>query len=152
MGPLERRWRVSLTRREALATLATLVAGSPLLPAQLDPRPLKDHRRVPGFDEMVTAFDFEPICFANMPRSSYDYMAHGADSEFTLRRNRDAFDWVELVARPGTSPELLTPRPRVLGIRLEYPIFVAPSTAAGRDSIPMATPACTRAPPPPARR
>jgi isopentenyl diphosphate isomerase/L-lactate dehydrogenase-like FMN-dependent dehydrogenase len=122
------RWRHSLTRREALLSLAGMLAGSPLLRAQLDPRPLKDHRRVPAIDDMMTAFDFEPICFANMPLASYDYMAHGSDSEFTLRRNREAFDWVELVERPGTSPDAVNPATEVLGIRMEYPIFVAPST------------------------
>jgi 4-hydroxymandelate oxidase len=122
------RWRHSLTRREALLSLAAMLAGSPLLRAQLDPRPLRDHRRVPGIDEMMTAFDFEPICFANMPLANYDYMAHGSDSEFTLRRNREAFDWVQLVQRPGTSPDAVNTATEVLGIRMEYPIFVAPST------------------------
>ena len=78
---------------------------------------------------MMTAFDFEPICFANMPLANYDYMAHGGDSEFTLRRNREAFDWVELVERPGTSrPTPSTSRPRSSASRWSIPIFVAPST------------------------
>ncbi len=128
MSRSDDRWKHSWTRREALLSLAGMLAGSPLLSAQLDPRPLKDHRRVPGIDEMMTAFDFEPICFANMPLASYDYMAHGSDSELTLRRNREAFDWVELVERPGTSPDAVTTATEVLGIRMEYPIFVAPST------------------------
>ena len=105
-----------------------MLAGSPLLGAQLDPRPLKDHRRVPGLDEMIDAFDFEPICFANMTLRNYDYMAHGSDSEFTLRRNREAFQWVDLIERPGVSPDAVDPSTEVLGITLKYPIFVAPST------------------------
>ena len=132
MSRSDDRWRHSLTRREALLSLAGMLAGSPLLRAQLDPRPLKDHRRVPAIDDMMTAFDFEPICFANMPLASYDYMAHGSDSEFTLRRNREAFDWVELVERPGTSPDAVSTATEVLGIRMEYPIFVAPSTRQRR--------------------
>ena len=90
MGTIEDRWRHSITRRDALLSLAGMLAGTPLMRAQLDPRPLKDHRRAPGLDEMLTAFDFEPICFANMTLAHYDYMAHGSDSEFTLRRNREA--------------------------------------------------------------
>jgi isopentenyl diphosphate isomerase/L-lactate dehydrogenase-like FMN-dependent dehydrogenase len=105
-----------------------MLAGSPLLHAQLDPRPFKDHRRVPGLDEMLTAFDFEPICFANMTLRNYDYMAHGSDSEFTLRRNREAFQWVDLVERPGVAPAAVNPSTRVLGLDLNVPIFVAPST------------------------
>ncbi len=117
-----------MTRREALLSLAGILAGSPLLRAQLDPRPLKDHRRVPGLDELMTAFDFEPICFANMTLRNYDYMAHGSDSEFTLRRNREAFQWVDLVERPGVSADAVKTATEVLGIKLPYPIFVAPST------------------------
>jgi len=128
VGTIDNAWRYSLTRREALLSLAGILVGSPLAAAQLDPRPLKDHRRVPGLDEMMTAFDFEPICFANMPLASYDYMAHGSDSEFTLRRNREAFGWVELVERPGTLPDAVDTSSEVLGIKMDYPIFIAPST------------------------
>ena len=127
MGPVERRWRTSLTRREALASLAALVAGSPLLAAQRDPRPLRDHQRVPGFTEMGSVFDFEPVFFANVPRFVYDYTAHGADSEWTIQRNRDAFDWVDIVARPPVEPARVNTRTSVLGLTLDFPIFVAPS-------------------------
>ena len=128
MGTIENRWRHSVTRREALVGLAGILAGSPLLHAQLDPRPLKDHKRVPGIDEMLTAFDFEAVCFANMPLAAYDYMAHGADSEFTLRRNRQAFEWVDLVERPGTPVDAVNTSSEVLGLKLDFPILVAPSS------------------------
>ena len=127
MGPVERRWRASLTRREALASLAALVAGSPLLAAQRDPRPLRDHQRVPGFAEMTSVFDFEPVFFANVPRFVYDYTAHGADSEWTIQRNRDAFDWVDIVARPPVEPTRVDTRTSILGLTLDFPIFIAPS-------------------------
>jgi 4-hydroxymandelate oxidase len=128
VGTIDQRWRHSLTRREALLGLAGFLASSPLLGAQQDPRPLKDHKRVPALDEMMTAFDFEPVCFANMTLANYDYMAHGADSEFTLRRNRDAFDWVQLVQRPGATAASLDTSSELFGIKLDTPIFVAPST------------------------
>ena len=131
MGKIEDRWRQGVTRREALLGLAGILAGSPLLGAQLDPRRLREHRRVPGLDEMMTAFDFEPICFANMPLRRYDYMAHGTDSEFTLRRNREAFDWVELIERPGASPDSVDTSTEVLGLRMDFPIMVAPSARQG---------------------
>jgi 4-hydroxymandelate oxidase len=128
VGKIEERWRHSVTRREALLSLAGVLAGTPLLGAQFDPRPLKDHKRVPGLDEMVTAFDFEPICFSNMLHARYDYMAHGSDSEFTLRRNREAFQWVELVERPGATAASVQTATEVLGLKMEVPILVAPST------------------------
>src|SRR6185295_14865192 len=101
MGRLDARWRQGISRRRAIAALAGATASAPFLPrrlgAQADPRPFTEHKRLPGLDEIVTAFDFEPIMFANVPLRTYDYTAHGDGSEFTLRRNREAFDWVDLI-------------------------------------------------------
>ena len=105
MGEVERRWRRGVTRRQALGGLASFLAGSPaLLHAQRDPWPLGPHRRFLGFDEMRDVFDFEPIFRANVPLTIYDFTAHGTESEFTLNRNRDAFDWVQLIGRGGVDP------------------------------------------------
>ena len=128
MGTIDDRWRHGVTRRQALLSLASILAATPKVGAQLDPRPLSQHKRVPGLDEMLTAFDFEPICFSNMTLARYDYMAHGSDSEFTLRRNREAFQWIDLVERPGVSASAVDTSREVLGVKLDVPIFVAPST------------------------
>ncbi len=127
MGPIERRWQRGPSRREALASLAGLVAGSPLLAAQRDPRSLTDHRRIPGFAEMTSVFDFEPIFHANVPQTVYDYTAHGADSEANIRRNRDAFGWVDVVPRTPIDASAVDLRTTVLGLSLDYPLFVAPT-------------------------
>jgi len=131
MGPLEKRWLHSRSRRKAIAALAGLAAGSPLVrsgaAAQLDPRPLREHRRLPGLDEMATAFDFEPVMFANIPLSVYDYTAHGDGSEFTLRRNRQAFEWVDLVPGPPVDPAQVDLACEILGIKMRFPIMVAPT-------------------------
>jgi isopentenyl diphosphate isomerase/L-lactate dehydrogenase-like FMN-dependent dehydrogenase len=133
MGPTESKWRHSPSRRKALAALAGVVAASPLagsgMPAQLDPRPLKDHKRSLGLDEMMTAFDFEPVMFANVPQSVYDYTAHGDGSEFTLRRNRQAFEWVDLVAGKTVDAARVDLSCELFGMRLQYPIMVAPTAA-----------------------
>ena len=93
-------------------SLAALVAGSPLVAAQRDPRLLGDHRRIPGFAEMTSVFDFEPVFHGNVPQAVYDYTAHGADSEATIRRNRDAFGWVDVVrAHPLTRRRWTRARP-----------------------------------------
>jgi 4-hydroxymandelate oxidase len=127
MGPIERRWRRSPSRRDALMSLAALVAGSPLVSAQRDPSSRGDHRRVPGFAEMASVFDFEPVFRGNVPQTVYDYTAHGADSEFTIRRNRDAFEWVDVVPRAPIDPTTVDTRATVLGLRLDFPLFVAPT-------------------------
>lgn len=132
MGTIDERWHHSVSRRRALLSLAGMLAGSPLLRAQQDPRPLKEHKRVPGLDEMLTALDFEPICFANLPRAAFDYMARGSESEFTLRRNREVFEWVDLVERLGASAAAVNTTSEMLGLELGFPILVAP-TARQRD-------------------
>jgi isopentenyl diphosphate isomerase/L-lactate dehydrogenase-like FMN-dependent dehydrogenase len=133
MGRVEQRWRHSRSRRSAIASLAGLVAGAPLVAArvsaQLDPRPLKDHKRLPGFDEMMSAFDFEPVMFANVPLAVYDYTAHGDGSEFTLRRNREAFEWVGLVPGRPIDRSRVDLSCELLGIEMKYPIMVAPTAA-----------------------
>jgi len=124
---IESRWAKGVTRRETLRQLVALLAGSPLLYAQHDPRPLSAHKRVPGIDEMVTAFDFEPVCFSNMLLRDYDYMAHGTDSEFTLRRNREAFGWVDLIQKPGASAASPDTTTQLFGLKMDYPIMIAPT-------------------------
>jgi 4-hydroxymandelate oxidase len=129
MGKIEKSWMASRTRRDAFRALARFFAGSPLLRAQQDP--FRDHSRIPGVDEMVTAFDFEPVAYAKILREPYDFMAHGADSEFTLRRNREAYDWVELVARGVTSAAPINTEIELFGAKMPFPIMVAPSSGQG---------------------
>jgi 4-hydroxymandelate oxidase len=132
MGVIENQWRFSMGRRQALAGLAAMLAGSPLLHAQLDPHGiLAGHKRVPGIDEMVTAFDFEPICFANMTLDRFDYMQHGDGSEFNLRRDRQVFDWVDIVPGKAIDPKSVDLSSTLLGIPLKYPVYVAPSSGQG---------------------
>jgi isopentenyl diphosphate isomerase/L-lactate dehydrogenase-like FMN-dependent dehydrogenase len=113
-------------RRAALQALAGFLAGSPLLRGQLDP--LRDHSRVPGIGEMETAFDFEGVAFARVPRAAYNYTAYGSETEFTLRRNRQAFDWVTLRAGGVASGQPRTAT-EVLGTKMAFPIMISPSAA-----------------------
>ena len=69
---------------------------------------------------------------ANVPLSTYDYTAHGTDSEFTLRRNRDAFDWVELVGQGGVAPQDVDTSTELFGSPMKSPIMLAP-TSRQRD-------------------
>lgn len=131
MTRTERRWLESPARRRALRRMVGVVTGSPLLgaplDAQLDPRPLSEHRRLPGLDEMRTAFDFEPLLFANVPLATYDYTAHGDGSEYTLRRNRRAFEWVDLVPGTPVAPASVDLSTAIAGTAMPFPIMVAPT-------------------------
>ena len=127
MGKIERQWNRSFSRRKALAGLAGMIAGSPLLHAQLDPRPFAQHRRTPGLNEMLTAFDFEPVMFANVPQAVYDYTAHGDGGEWNMRRNRQAFDWVDLLPGRAVDAASVDLSSQLLDLKLKYPIVIAPT-------------------------
>src|SRR6185503_2885508 len=135
MPEIERSWLISPSRRSALVRLAGFMAASPIAAAaaQSDPRPLNEVRRALSLAEMQTAFDFEPVFFGNVPVRTYDYTAHGDGSEFTLRRNRQAFDWVNIApsraAVPASQVDLSSD---LLGVKLKFPIIVGPSTGQGQ--------------------
>src|SRR5579871_2675681 len=131
MSDIERSWLTSPSRRNAMVRLAGFMAASPIAPAvaQPDPRPLSEVRRAFSLAEMQTAFDFQPVFFGNVPVKTYDYTAHGDGSEFTLRRNRQAFDWVDIAPSrapiPASQVDLSS---ELLGVKLKFPIIVGPST------------------------
>jgi isopentenyl diphosphate isomerase/L-lactate dehydrogenase-like FMN-dependent dehydrogenase len=132
VSDIERAWLTSPSRRIALARLAGFMGASPLAAAMAQPdpgKPLSEVRRIPGLAEMRTAFDFQPVFAGNLLTTISEYTAHGDGSEFTLRRNRQAFDWVDIV--PPRAP---IPASRVdlsselLGVKMKFPILVGPSS------------------------
>ncbi len=131
MGAIEEQWRFSASRRKALAAFAGIFGASPLLKAQIDPHSLIGHKRIPRIDELVDAFDFEALCYRNMTLEPYDYMAHGDGSEWNLRRNRQAFDWVDIVPGKAVDPKTVDLSSTILGVPMKYPIFTAPSSGQG---------------------
>ena len=110
--------------------MAGFLAGSPLVRAQQDP--FRDHSRVPGLNELLTAFDFEPVAYVKVQRFNYDYTAYGTDGEFTLRRNREAFDWVQIVPRKILDASPVQTATEILGTKMPFPIFVSPSAGHGQ--------------------
>jgi len=132
MADIEKAWLTSPSRRNALARLAGFVAASPMgaAMAQPDPgRPLSEVRRIPGLAEMRTAFDFQPVFAGNLLPTISEYTAHGDGSEFTLRRNRQAFDWVDIVpARAAIPASQVDLSSELLGVKMKFPMLVAPSS------------------------
>jgi 4-hydroxymandelate oxidase len=132
MADIERSWLTHSSRRTALARVAGLMAASPIAAAvaQSDPRPLGEHRRALSLAEMQTSFDFEPVFFGNVILPVYDYTAHGDGSEFTLRRNRQAYDWVDILpARAAVPASQIDLSSELLGVTMKFPIIVAPTAA-----------------------
>lgn len=132
MADIERSWLTHPSRRIALARAAGFLAASPIAAgvAQIDPRPLSEHHRALSLAEMQTSFDFEPVFFGNVLLPVYDYTAHGDGSEFTLRRNRQAFDWVDIVSERAAVPaSQIDLSSELLGVKMKFPIIIAPTAA-----------------------
>jgi isopentenyl diphosphate isomerase/L-lactate dehydrogenase-like FMN-dependent dehydrogenase len=125
MDSLEDWSYLKFTRRAKIRNLAMLIGGEPLLRAQQDT--FRNHSRIPKMDELVTTFDFEAVAHAKLTEDAYQNTALGAEGEFTLRRNRQVFDWVELVPRAVADVAKVETATEVLGTKLAYPIMVAPT-------------------------
>jgi 4-hydroxymandelate oxidase len=113
-----------------LRALAAFLAGSRGASAQQDP--FHAHPRVPSIDELVSTFDFEAVAHARLPRDVYDYTAQGVESEFTLRRNREAFDWVRIVPRAIGDVSSIRTETEVLGTKMAFPLMIAPTAGHGQ--------------------
>jgi 4-hydroxymandelate oxidase len=129
MGRSEEQWRRSMTRRDALAGLAGFLAGSPLLRAQQDPWPLSGQKRALGIGEMRNVWDFEAVFHENVSNTIYTYTAQACGTEWTLRRNRQAFEWVDLVPGKAVDPKSVNLATQIYDTKMDYPILIAPSAA-----------------------
>jgi 4-hydroxymandelate oxidase len=119
-----------MTRRGALRSLLAWTAGSPILRPQQPGSSLPD--RMPAIDEMVNVFDFEPLLKARIPKDAYDYIAGGADDEWTIRRNRKAFSRILLRPRFLVDVSKLDLSLDLFGQRIEMPILISPTGAHQR--------------------
>ena len=120
---------MTLTRRDALRNLFIWMAGSPLLRAQQEIQYTPE--RIPLIDDLVNVLEFEPVAKTKIPKQNYDFIAGGVDSEWTLRRNREAFQWITLRPRMLTNEKQIDLSLELFGQKLEMPILVAPTGAQG---------------------
>lgn len=68
--------------------------------------------------------------YAKQTRAVYNYRAYGEEGEFTLRRNRLAFDWVKLVENKASASKVDTAT-EIFGTRMAFPILVSPTALHG---------------------
>jgi 4-hydroxymandelate oxidase len=118
-----------VTRRALLGGIGAGLAAPTVLQAQQDPS--HDSARVPAMDELKTVEEFEAVAFAKLPRETFTYTAYGVEGEFTLRRNRQAFDWVELIPRGIVDVSSIKTATQILGTPMNFPMMVSPSAAHG---------------------
>src|SRR5688572_20226736 len=117
-----------MNRRLALRNLGLLLAGSPLLRAQPQQYDLPyTAERMPSIDELVNVFEFEPLCKYRIPKNAYDYIAGGVDNEWTLRRNREAFERVIFRPRMLVDVSKMDLSLDLFGEKIEMPILIAPT-------------------------
>lgn len=113
-----------MTRRDAARKLSLFLAGSPLLRAQ---EPAWIPSRLPAIDELNNVMEFEPIARTKMLKTAYDYIAGGVDDEWSLRRNRAAFEHITLRPRMLVDVSKLDLSLELFGSRIEMPILIAPT-------------------------
>jgi len=114
-----------MNRRDAMRSLLVWMAGSPLLRAQQE---VSYHpERMPLIDDLVNVFEFEPVAKSKLPKTNYDFIAGGVDDEWTLRRNREAFQWITLRPHMLVDVSKLDLSTTLFGQKIEMPILVAPT-------------------------
>jgi 4-hydroxymandelate oxidase len=77
--------------------------------------------------ELLNLRDLENLARARLSQMAWDYYASGADDEYCLRRNCEAFERIQLHYRVLVDVAKRDPATTVLGQRTSMPILVAPT-------------------------
>lgn len=81
--------------------------------------------------EIIDVNELESRAASVIPRGGFDYIAGGAETEQTLRRNISAFDEIDIVPRVLRGVDKPDLRTSVLGIDISLPVIIAPAAAHG---------------------
>src|SRR5436190_10413881 len=147
------------SRRRAIQSLATMMAGSPLLglvdangdpveaaqagggaqtgrlggPGAARPADRPDVIRPPAYrDEImkvINLHEFEDAARKSLSVAAYDYVAAGAGDELTLRANRDAFGHYWVRRKVMVDVSKVDTSLELLGQKLDHPILLGPCGA-----------------------
>jgi isopentenyl diphosphate isomerase/L-lactate dehydrogenase-like FMN-dependent dehydrogenase len=121
-----------LNRRDALRSLLSFVAASPLwsLPVFAQ-SPQRRTIYPPTYsDEVmgpVNLHEFEDIARKKLHKMAYDFIAGGVEDELTLRANREAWPRIQLRPRVMVDVSRIDPSLELLGKKMDYPILLAPT-------------------------
>jgi 4-hydroxymandelate oxidase len=75
---------------------------------------------------LLNVFDYEQLAQQMLSQPFFDYIAGGADDEVTLRRNREAFERIELRPRALVDVSEVDLSASVLGQAVDTPVLLAP--------------------------
>lgn len=76
--------------------------------------------------DVLNLDELEGLARARLPRMAFDYIAGGADDEWTLRENRAAFERLQLIPRVLVDVANRDLATTILGTRVSMPVLVAP--------------------------
>lgn len=77
--------------------------------------------------ELLTVADYENFAKEKLPHASLDYLQRGADKDFTLDRNREAFSKIMVIPRYLVDVSNRSTEAKVLGKTFKVPFGIAPS-------------------------
>jgi len=122
----------SRSRREFLATLAMGAAGAPFASSLLAQQSVTfPPQHSPKVMRPVNVHEIQAEAERNLTLPIYDYITGGAEDEYTLRANVEAFTRVWLRRRVMVDVSDIDTSLELLGQRLEFPILLDPTTKNG---------------------
>jgi len=124
-------------RRRFMAELAAVVGGAPMLARALGPDPLvldesHDKKYPPQHNEKVmqpvNVHEIQQVSEKNLDFATYEYITGGAEDEYTLLGNIEAYQRCRLRQRVAVDVSQIDTSLELLGQKLKYPIMLDPTT------------------------
>jgi len=84
-------------------------------------------RRPKGIGDCYNIEDLRELARRRLPAALFDYLDGGAETEFTARRNTQAFDEQRLIPRGLVDVRTVSTRVRILGQELAWPMMCSPT-------------------------
>ncbi|KAH6773514.1 Aldolase-type TIM barrel family protein [Perilla frutescens var. hirtella] len=78
-------------------------------------------------ENITNVMEFEPIAREQLPKMVYDYYASGAEDQWTLQENRNAFSRILFRPRILVDVSQIDTSTTILGYKISMPIMVAPT-------------------------
>ena len=83
-----------------------------------------------GINRCFNIMDFRPIAKRRLPAPVFHYIDGGADDEWTLRRNTEAFDDYELLPAHLSDVSSIDTKSTLFGEPVDWPLMIAPTGAS----------------------
>ena len=80
-----------------------------------------------NLNSCINMDDLRVLARRNLPAPMFHYLDGGADDEWTLRRNTDAFADYQLLPTQLSDTSTIDTSTNLLGVRLGWPVFLAPT-------------------------